>query len=342
MFAVQVATTKGQGGIVTAVKHYARMFSMCGVENAALYRGPALGQLRDCAIETVEAPPWLSSPLGPMAARISGVVPHWDPDLVVVHSDLCLTSVRALWPRAAVVTPCHSDKAKRKRHADVVITLNPTQHSLVAKALDGAHARPVLLGNPYVSVGSDQTAEQAPAPRLVFCGRFIETKDPALLIQAAAGLPSPPPLCFIGEGPLEPTLRAAAAASGLNATFTGWLRAPFNTITRSDILVLPSSWEGLPYMVQEALDHGVSVAAADNPGNRYALADGAFGALFKAGDANDLAQTVANLLDDPQEALRRADAGRLALTKRFGPQAFFAALSRAVLDPTVGLDAQLA
>ncbi|MGQ0534219.1 MAG: glycosyltransferase family 4 protein [Caulobacteraceae bacterium] len=336
MFVLQIATTKGRGGIVTAMSHYARMFKASGVRHAAIYRGPATEALRAEGIDLVDAPP-LNSPFAPLLSRMGGLLPEirtragGEPMLALVHSDLSLSAVRQLWPAAVAAAPCHSDKFKRKREADLVITLNPVQQERAASALAGSRARPVLLGNPYVPTPAEESLLRlAAAPRLVFCGRFIETKDPMILLKAAAQMRPAPSLCFIGAGPLEAELRQAASVSTLDVTFPGWLSQPFESFTERDILVSPSSWEGLPYMVQEALSRGVSVIAADNAGNRFALGDGAYGALFPPGDAGALARQMEAALADPDDLRARAAQGRLAVGARYGAAPFWRALSDAV------------
>jgi glycosyltransferase involved in cell wall biosynthesis len=327
MFVLQIATTKGRGGIVTAMCHYARMFDACGIAHAAIYRGPATDVLAREGVELIEAPA-LHSPLAPLLGRAMAakLKARGAPMLALVHSDLALGSVRRLWPQAISVTPCHSDKFRRKRNADLVITLNPAQQQAAESALAGSRARAVLLGNPYVAPTA-QAAESDAPPRLVFCGRFIDTKDPTILLRAAAQLKQAPKLCFIGAGPLEASLKQAAAASGLDVSFPGWLAAPFEAIGVNDILVSPSSWEGLPYMIQEALDRGVSVVAADNAGNRHGLGDGAYGALFPAGDAAGLTAVLERVLADPAALRTQAQAGQRALRQRYGAEPFWRALS---------------
>lgn len=320
---------------MTALRHYARMFAANGVECLTLYRGPALSALVASGVETMEAPSALTSSFGFLEQltdlrRAIAAKSASDPDLIIVHSDKALDRVRTLWPGSVIVAPCHSDKVKRKRRADIVVTLNPAQHDIVRKALRGTPPEVVLLGNPFVAE-ADPITPLTTAPRVVFCGRFIDTKDPGLLIRAAQHMSPAPPLCFIGAGPLEAELKAQVAAHGLQASFTGWLARPFEHITQSDILVLPSSWEGLPYMVQEALACGVGVVAADNPGNRYALHDGAFGELFTPGDADALAPILGRALSAPAALQRKAALGRASLDGRFGAKSFFQALTNVAL-----------
>ena len=97
-----------------------------------------------------------------------------------------------------------------------------------------------------------------------------------------------------------------------------------------DVLVLPSHWEGLPYLLQEALHHGAPVIASDVAGNRAALADGAYGLLFRCGDVAALAKALEAALGDLDGLRAKAEMGRAPLAQRFGAQPFWRALSTAL------------
>lgn len=332
MFVIQAASTKGRGGIVTSMRHYARMFTARGITSAALYNGPASDTLRTDGIAVIDAPHLTDAFAWPhaMSAMKQAVRSYSaeEPQVVIVHSDKALGRLRHLWPRAVFVTPCHSDKLKRKRHADLVVALNPEQQSKARAFLDSGDADSVLLGNPFVPAPPPQLAD-GPA-RLVFCGRFVAEKGAALLLRAAAALEPKAPVLLIGAGPLETELRELAGALGVEATFTGWLAAPFAAMRASDILVLPSSHEGLPYMLLEAMHHGLAIVAGDNPGNRYALGNGAFGALFAPDDVDSLRRQLAEALAQPDVLRSQTEAGRASLPARFGAAAFWSRFEEAV------------
>ncbi|HEX5688679.1 MAG TPA: glycosyltransferase [Roseiflexaceae bacterium] len=332
MFMLQVAVVQGQGGISTAVAHYERMFKAQGVNSAVLFRGPAMQRLRDEGFDVIEAPDLLTSPLGgllPVFGAVRSAVTARagaDPVTLIVHSDRTLPALRQLFPGARVVTPCHSDKFKHKTHADLVVTLNAAQHAMAQRALP--RGRIALLGNPYVAQPAAPPVETG-APRVNFVARFIPTKDPMTLMRAAAQTRDKLQFRFIGAGPLEADLRTAAQTLGVNASFPGWLPAPFAEFHRNDILVLPSHWEGLPYLLQEALDHTAPIIASDNAGNRAALNDGAFGLLFPTGDAAALAQAIDRAVADLDALRLMSEKGRSALHERYGAAAFWLALQRA-------------
>ncbi len=326
---------KGRGGIATAIAHYERMFRAVGVRSAVVFRGPSAESLRADGVDLLDAPELLTSPLGgalPLFGDLRRAIEtraQGGRILALVHSDLALPSLRRLFPEAKFATPCHSDKFKHKARADLVITLNQTQHDLARAALPGVHC--ALLGNPYVAPPPAPVTGQG-APRLNFVARFTATKDPMTLLRAASLLRiSPPPeVRFIGAGELEAEIKAAASASGLKASFPGWLNVPFSTFHRNDVLVLPSHWEGLPYLLQEALDRGIPIVASDNAGNKAALGDGAYGALFPVGDAGALARVLDGALADLDGLRSKAEKGREKLRTRYGADQFWRDLMAAV------------
>lgn len=330
MYALQIAVMKGRGGILSAVTHYARMFEAVGVRSATLYRGPAPEIVRASGA-LIEAPASLTSPLfafspkrGSVRRAILDTGDGATPDIAIVHSDLALGALKRLFPRVRTAAICHSDKLKRKNRADLIITLNAAQTAAAHASLP--NVRSAQIGNPYVAP-PPAALPAGDRPRLNFVARFIDTKQPLALINAIARLPSPPALRFVGAGELEMQMREALAKAGLEAEFPGWIAAPFSQFHDQDVLVLPSLWEGLPYLLQESLDHGVPIIASDNPGNSAALADGAYGALFPVGDDAALAATIAAALSNLDALKAKAENGRAALRARYGADAFWRALS---------------
>ena len=328
MFALQVAVMKGRGGILSAVTHYARMFEAVGVQSATLYRGPAPDVVRSSG-KVIEAPASLTSPISaflPDAVLRRSLLEAGGgaPDIAIVHSDLALGAIKSMFSGIRTAAICHSDKLKRKGRADLIVTLNGAQTAAARAELP--NARVAQLGNPYVA---PPPAAAAPGdrPRLNFVARFIDTKQPLTLIAAIAKLEQRPTLRFIGAGELEREMRHALAAAGIEAEFTGWVAAPFARFHSQDVLVLPSTWEGLPYLLQEALDHRAPIIASDNPGNRAALADGAYGALFRTGDAQALATAIQDALANLDALRAKAEKGGAALRAKYGAEAFWRALS---------------
>lgn len=169
-------------------------------------------------------------------------------------------------------------------------------------------------------------------PRINYVARLIADKDPLTFVRAAAALRKrpQPAVRLIGDGPLQDEVKQALQAAGVEGEFPGWRSQPFEDFTRNDILVLPSTWEGLPWLLLEAQARGVPTIASDIPGNRVALGDGAYGDIFRVGDAKALAERLDAALADLGALRAKAERGRAELPNRFGPHAFWNGLEDAM------------
>jgi len=70
-------------------------------------------------------------------------------------------------------------------------------------------------------------------------------------------------------------------------------------LSRFDIYVFPSLWEGLPYSILEALRSGCVVVATDVGGISEAITDGVDGLLIKPGCSLAIAGAIDRLINDP-------------------------------------------
>lgn len=336
MFAVQVAVMKGRGGVFTSLFHYARMFEANGVRSTCLYSGPAAAPLREAGIDVIDVPRSIASPLfalTPAFGRIRAAVRErgGGPDFAMVHSDLAMRSIRRMFPRAIVMTRCHSDNFKHKANADLVVTLNEDQQQRAQAALPRTRVR--MFGNPFVPAPDEPgpRAEHGPGGRIRinFIGRVEQVKDPLTLARAfnSANLPANTTLRIIGAGSQDRDVRDATAEGTRPVEITGWLSGPFAHFDRGDVLVLPSEWESYSWVIREALHHGVPVIASDICVHREALGDGAYGSLFPVGDAAALAAALERVVGDIDAARAASASGREASMARYGAKAFWAKMA---------------
>ena len=202
--------------------------------------------------------------------------------------------------RAAAVLPVSADLAGRLRRRGARITgravvaapdtppPGPAQVAAVRREL-GGEGRPVVLA-------AGLAAQKGFGTLLDAAARW-QRRDPVPLLVIA------------GDGPLGPALRSQAAAAGTDVRFLGARSDVPVLLAAADVVVVPSSWEGQPLIVQEALRAGRPLVASRAGG----IADltGADGAiLVPPGDPRVLAAAVTRLLDDPREAAALAAAAR--------------------------------
>ena len=134
----------------------------------------------------------------------------------------------------------------------------------------------------------------------VMVGRLWEQKDPVTLIKAfrkvVEGEASCPNirLVYIGDGPLQETLREYAVDHGIDhlVSFWGW-RANVNDILPAmDVFILPSLWEGMPLAIIEAMASGLPCIVSDIRGNNALVCNGKNGFLFNKGDELELSKLI--------------------------------------------------
>ena len=147
---------------------------------------------------------------------------------------------------------------------------------------------------------------EGPGPRIATVGLMNEAKGHAVLLRAFARVHPRHPearLAVVGTGPLEARLRELAFELGIGdrVVFPGYREDVPALLKELDLFVLPSLWEGLPYVLLEAMAAGVPVVATDVNGSRDVVRNGETGLLAPPGDEEALAGAVLRLLDRPAE-----------------------------------------
>jgi glycosyltransferase involved in cell wall biosynthesis len=207
-----------------------------------------------------------------------------------------LPDIACLRRPPAVVVQLHVEEQDRMgyvryittRSASLVDAFSVTSHHL-AEAVHG-------YGVPWekirvIPTGVDADREFSPQvarplervdPRkvnILYPGRLHEQKDPLLMVQVLAGLVRRQPdvhLHVVGDGPLEGEVREAAAARGLEAHMS--FHPPTDRLVdwyaACDILLMTSVFEGVPYVVYEAMAMGLPIVAPRLPGNAELMGEG--------------------------------------------------------------------
>lgn len=156
------------------------------------------------------------------------------------------------------------------------------------------------------------------APLVLVAGLLNVAKGQDLALRALARPElAEVELLIAGHGELLDELRLLAAELGVQsrAHFLGWRDDLPRLMAGADALLLPSRWEGLPYVVLQAFAAGVPVAAARVDGVFELVEEGRTGALADVGDVPGLAAALARVLalgPAGRAELGRAGAARVA------------------------------
>jgi glycosyltransferase involved in cell wall biosynthesis len=185
-------------------------------------------------------------------------------------------------------------------------------------------------------------AEQRSGRTLLFVGRLVPRKEVPVLIEALArvrGCGRDVELEIVGDGPERERLESLARRTGLlpSIRFRGMLdeAGVAGALRKADLLVVPSSSEGLPAVIMEAMASGLPVVASEVDGIPELVRDSETGFLVPPRDAERLADAITRLLDDPVMARRMGDAGRRLVARRHDAERNALVLLRTIISETV-------
>jgi glycosyltransferase involved in cell wall biosynthesis len=152
-------------------------------------------------------------------------------------------------------------------------------------------------------------------PYILFVGRLVPEKGCHLLTAAYAALPAVTRERYQlviagGAGFTERYADGLRAAAGENVIFTGFVHGPVldELYTNAELVVLPSSLEGLSIALLEGMSYGKCCLVSDIPPNLEAGEDCV--PYFRSGDETLLTARMTELLGDPAARFRYGEAAR--------------------------------
>jgi glycosyltransferase involved in cell wall biosynthesis len=267
----------------------------------------------------------------PLVARhpLKDIANHWrlrreiltfKPDIIQLWSHKIAWFLMPRWPRCSTAIFLGSAPWPRRfqRLSKVVDAWIVCSEALRQKVL--------ALGAPAVSVGRllhfPDHVDVAPASRAAFglkdddiiavaAGRLSHQKAFDILIPALAkarGIT----LLLAGEGEDEAMLRALTLQHGVadRVQFLGWRSDVANLFAMADIVLMPSRYEGFPFVMLEALGQGAAFISARIPGPDEILQHQENCLFVEPENIDDLAAALRTLRDDPALRARLGQAGR--------------------------------
>ncbi|UCH83860.1 MAG: glycosyltransferase family 4 protein [Candidatus Latescibacterota bacterium] len=259
-----------------------------------------------------------------------------------------LPRVERLWKRALV-------KKLAYRYVDRVITIcQANAEPLINRQGVGSGVIDVVYNGIPASYGHGRDKwRQAGRGELeldevtvgiVYVGSLISRKGIGTLIDALAGLPHrdavPWRLFGIGEGEERDALAARAASKGIGdrVEFLG-ARSESEVerlLCASDLLVVPSFMEGMPYVILEAMACSLPVVASRVDGIPEAVIEGETALLTAPGDVEGLSSAINRFLEAPELRRRVGEAGRQRFERLFTLDRHVACMERLYRTLLVG------
>lgn len=195
--------------------------------------------------------------------------------------------------------------------------LDPATLAVVHSAVDPARVRDARPVDVRARLGLP-----AGCPLVLAVGALVGHKGHTHLVAALPALRAAVPgvrVVVAGEGPLRPDLEAQARALGVADALVlagqvtdlpGWFHGV-------DLLVMPSTEEGLGTSVLDGMAAGLAVVASRAGGLPELVDDGVHGRLVPPADPSALAAAMAGLLLDPATRARLGAAGRARVDAEF-------------------------
>ncbi len=157
---------------------------------------------------------------------------------------------------------------------------------------------------------------------VLFVGRLVPEKGCHLLLEAWRRLPAELrarfELVIAGDAGFTSgyvaKLREEAPAG---VRFLGYVHGPIldELYTNTSLVVLPSTLEGLSITLLEGMSYGRCCLVSDIPPNLEAAGDEAV--MFASGDAKDLGNQLAALLDDPEKRDRMGERAQIRAIENY-------------------------
>ncbi len=150
-----------------------------------------------------------------------------------------------------------------------------------------------------------QSLGVAAGARVITCvGRLDRQKGLEWLLEALRDVAPRVPhaeLVLVGDGPERESLqRLARRIYPLPVRFLGFRADVPEILAASDLVVLPSRWEGMPNVVLEAMASGRAVVATDVEGVREALGSNAPQQIVAVDDPRGFSERIVVLLNDAE------------------------------------------
>ncbi len=145
---------------------------------------------------------------------------------------------------------------------------------------------------------------QKSVPVIISVGRLAKQKDFPTLLRSFAELikKEPARLIILGEGPDRKDLESLITKLGLISTvkMPGHMDNPLAYMSKADLFVLSSAWEGFGNVIVEALGCGLPVVSTDCPSGPWEILEGGkYGELIPVGDYKTLSKALREMLANP-------------------------------------------
>ena len=236
------------------------------------------------------------------SAGLTALVCGFHPTIVTAHgSDLTLGIKSLIWrpllKRIFEFSDCVNPVSKNLQNMVLSLGIDPDKIEMLTPGID----------TDKFSFVENKDIAHPEILRLVCTRRLEPVFDHQTIIQALASLKKKQikfQMTFVGDGSLYKELRQQVRDTGIEASvnFTGRVdndNLP-EILSRNDVYLSASLWDGASLSLLEAMAVGLFPIVSDINANSAWIEDNVSGLLHKVSDADDLANKILQLYDNPQ------------------------------------------
>lgn len=197
------------------------------------------------------------------------------------------------------------------KQADILVLTSSAMKNELLEYADFKESKIKIISNPVPIDEIQSKAEELSdhewldnkkVPVILAVGRLNYQKNFENLIQAFAEIRKQKEgrLVILGEGEERANLEALVKELNIQefVSMPGFSSNPYSFMSRCDVFVLPSRWEGFPNVLVEAMACGAQVIATDCPGgSAEILENGKYGQLVEVDDIFGLFTAIEKVLD---------------------------------------------
>lgn len=154
---------------------------------------------------------------------------------------------------------------------------------------------------------------------MIAVGRLIRRKGFDDIARALTRLPENIHALIIGEGPERQYFQKIASEQGVSERFhlLGFVeeQKKMQLLEAADMYVLSSWHEGFGIVLQEAMQAGLPILAADNGGQTDIIVDGVNGFYIRSHDPKSIATGVKKIIENAEMAQQISNTNRVAVVQ---------------------------
>jgi glycosyltransferase involved in cell wall biosynthesis len=169
---------------------------------------------------------------------------------------------------------------------------------------------PKVIKNPVITQSDLPEKQKVLIKRINFVGRLSVEKQPSWLNEIARETSLP--ARFIGDGILMQELQQSTKDLKSKVEFLGYVSNPWEYFEDSDILIVPSLFEGDGLVIVEAVLRGVPILLNDIPDlRRFQLPE-----INYCSDVNEFSQTILSNLESVEKFIVSKDTVEVITSSR--------------------------